>query len=122
MTTVLIVDDSRAARMMLKHWLKAVRPDYSVLEAGNAEEAMGHAPSLSSGDLAVLDYNMPGEDGITLASKLLSHMPSGRITLCTANIQDAVRKRAEDLGLSYMTKPLNPGKVKSILSEAESHS
>jgi len=119
MLNILIVDDSRAARMMLAHWLKAVRSDCEIIEAAGSEEAERLAAGLPENTLVLLDYNMPGENGIELAKRLLPRFPARRMVLVTANIQEAVRKRAEELGLGYMAKPLNPAKVKEILASVE---
>ena len=120
MTSLLIVDDSRAARMMMKHFVKAIWPDYTIMEAGNAEEALQVAVKLTADDYAILDYNMPGLTGVELATRLLAKLEANRIALVTANIQTAVRERAKELGLHYMTKPINPAKIKSLLGQMES--
>ncbi len=119
MERVLIVDDSKAARMMLKHWVQALRPGCEVLEAGNADEAVGVVDQLEGDAIAIIDYNMPGENGVALAERLSAHLPVARMFLVTANIQEAVRKKAAALGMGYMAKPLNPQKVSAILSSLE---
>jgi len=119
MASVLIVDDSRTARMMLKHWLKSFRPDSEILEAGNAEEAVKVAQTMPSDSMAIIDYNMPGETGLELAEKLTDILPKKRMTLCTANIQEAVRNRAEAMGVFYIAKPMTPIKVKKVLEQME---
>ena len=120
MLKVLIVDDSKAARMMLKHWVKAARPNCEIVEAGSGEEALGLLSSLTEDTLAVLDYNMPGITGIELATRILEKLPNGQVTLCTANVQEAIRQKARDLGIRYVAKPLNPGKVRELLTIMES--
>ncbi len=115
MKSVLIVDDSKTARMMLKHWLKTFNPEIAILEAGSASEAMEASRSMTANDMAIIDYNMPGENGLELAEKLAAKLPKTRMTLCTANIQEAVRNRAESLGVFYIAKPMTPAKVKKIM-------
>lgn len=119
MASVLIVDDSRTARMMLKHWLKSFRPDSEILEAGNATEAVDVAKTMPKDSMAIIDYNMPGETGLELAEKLAGMLPKNRMTLCTANIQEAVRNRAEAMGVFYIAKPMTPIKVKKVLEQME---
>ena len=82
-TTVLIVDDSKLARIVAGKAVAALQPDWARVEAGNAEEAMAR---LEAGgiDLALLDYNMPGKDGLTLAAEMRTMHPSMPIAVITA--------------------------------------
>ena len=119
MANILIVDDSKTARLMLKHWVKTINGDLAVLEAANAEEALDLMPRLSPSDMALIDYNMPGMTGVELAEQLMARVPIGRMTLATANIQDAVRQRAEELGMRYMAKPMTPVKLNQAIQQME---
>lgn len=105
--------------MMVHHWLRAARPDCRVVEAADSREAEQLTADLPEDALFLLDYNMPGETGIALATRLVARFAPERIVLVTANIQEAVRKKAEALGLGYMAKPLNPAKVAQILGMVE---
>lgn len=118
--TVLLVDDSKTARMMAKHWISAQFPDTTVIEADSGEDAIAQFDALPAQFTGLIDYNMPGLRGIELAEKMLVRFPESRILLCTANIQDAVRSKAEALGIEFVAKPLTPPKIKTILSAAGS--
>ncbi len=117
MTSFLIVDDSKTARMMLGHWIKTLRPGSTVTEAGNADEALALAESIKAEDVVVIDYNMPGKNGIELAESLVNYISHERIVLCTANVQEAIRKKADTMGLRYMPKPVTPAKLKTIFEQ-----
>lgn len=118
--TVFLVDDSKTARMMTKHWIKAQFPDHQVFEAGSGEEAVEMLDQLPSKFTAILDYNMPGMRGIELAQEIQQRFPDARVLLCTANIQDAVRNKAAAIGIEFVPKPMTPPKVKQILQAAGS--
>ena len=60
---LLIVDDSKLARMSVAKVLTALRPDWSNVQASNADEAVALASS-EGVDIALLDFNMPGRDGL----------------------------------------------------------
>lgn len=109
-TTMLIVDDSRVTRMMIRNIASELHDDWVYLEAGTGDEALeivaGH-----SIDIMTLDLNMPGMDGLTLAGKMREIYPDAQITLMTANIQDAVRKRASDAGVGFIAKPVTQAKI-----------
>lgn len=114
--TVLLVDDSTTARMMAKHWIKAQFPDLEILEAASAEDAIAMFADLPETFTGILDYNMPGMRGIELAEKMMARFPQARVLLCTANIQDAVREKAAAVGIEFVPKPLNPPKIKKLLT------
>lgn len=120
MTSVLIVDDSKTARLMLKHWINNFWPGFEIVEAGNGDEALTAMNKLDSSDLlAVVDYNMPGMTGLDLVAKMISSVAPSKITLCTANIQEAVKKRARQMGIHYIAKPITPTKVKAAFSNMD---
>ena len=80
---LLIVDDSKLARMSAAKALNALYPDWTRLEAANADEAISLARETAF-DVALLDFNMPGRDGLQLAADLLALRPghSARRRFC----------------------------------------
>ena len=66
---VLIVDDSKLARMVMASAFRRIRPDWELVEATSADEALG-AISVGSVDIALVDFNMPGIDGLELVAKI----------------------------------------------------
>ena len=119
MKKLLMVDDSKTARMMAKHWIAAQFPEIKVFEAQNGEEALAWAEQETEPFLAVLDYNMPGMAGLELAEKLQNLFPGLKMALVTANIQDTIRERAKSMGVFFVPKPLNPPKIKMLIAELE---
>jgi CheY-like chemotaxis protein len=102
---VLIVDDSKLARMSVAKALNAVRPDWGRVEASNAEEA--HAAfDQSRIDLTLMDFNMPGVDGLTLAAQIRGAHPDMPIAIISANHQNEVVSRAKEIGAAFLPKPL----------------
>jgi YesN/AraC family two-component response regulator len=102
---VLIVDDSKLARMGVIKVLKVLHPDWVSLEASNADDAFARVKE-SQPDLVLMDYNMPGKDGITLASELREFDSSMRIAVISANQQVEVVDRARAAGAAFLPKPL----------------
>lgn len=117
MTTVLIVDDSRLARDMVSSVVSSLHPDWTVLVASGGDQALemvdGKAP-----DAAILDYNMPGMDGLELARHLRVRFPTLHMGFLTANVQDALKKKAEALGCGFIPKPITTDKIRAFLAEA----
>ena len=113
---VLIIDDSRVSRMMVKGITKQKYPDASIFEAGNGDETLALDISCELTHI-ICDYNMPGMDGITLCKELQKCHPNSYICLLTANIQAAIRNKAEDLGIHFIKKPVTEERILSILSK-----
>jgi CheY-like chemotaxis protein len=85
-----------------------------IIEANTGEEALIKIETTSV-TIAILDLNMPGMDGLMLATELLQHFPAIRIGLLTANIQDMVRQKAKELGIGFIPKPITEEKILSFI-------
>ena len=116
--TVLIVDDSRLSRMMIRAFITQAHPDWTIIEASNGPEAL-EKTATQTVDLMTIDLNMPGMDGLTLATQLQHTYPTAYITLITANIQESVRHRAEAAGMGFIAKPVTEDNVLACLSSLE---
>jgi len=115
--TVLIVDDSKLARMSIAKSLRALHPDWVQLEASNAEEAITCVRA-SSIDITLLDFNMPGQDGLTLAVELRELQPSMPVAVISANHQTEIVARARAAGASFLGKPVSAQALGDFLGEA----
>ena len=116
-TTVLIVDDSKLARLVAAKLLRQLKPDWEVAEAANADAAMTVMDERQV-DVALLDFNMPGKDGLELATDLRAsraHMP---IAVVSANIQDEIIARARSVDATFLPKPLTEEALAGFLSGA----
>jgi CheY-like chemotaxis protein len=116
---ILIVDDSRLARMAVSRALVSARPEWTRAEAANAEEALA-AVREANPDVVILDYNMPGRDGLELAAELRKIHPAMPIALISANHQQEIVSRAESIGMTFLGKPLTEPALKEFLRDAES--
>ncbi len=114
---VLIVDDSRLARRNAVNILGRLRPDWPCAEAANAEEAMARAREQPVA-VSLIDYNMPGQDGISLAEAIRTLHPKVRIAIVSANIQDSLIARAQALDLAFVPKPLTDAAIDPFLQGA----
>jgi len=116
--TVLIVDDSRMSRMMISTIIKTHHPDWSIIDAASGDEALEKAQGKQI-ELMTLDMNMPGMDGITLGTKLRALFPEAHIALVTANIQEAVKQKAEEAQLSFIAKPITEDRIMAYVKSTE---
>jgi len=112
--TILIVDDSKVSRMMIKAVIKDLHPEWSLLEAGNADEAI-EVNTANQINYYSIDLNMPGKDGLELISLLKQTNPGADYALLTANIQEHIRQTAESLGAFCINKPITEASISKML-------
>lgn len=115
--TLLIIDDSRISRMVVRGLITKLRPDINIIEAANAKEG-AQATQDHAVDAALIDHGMPDEPGLELAARLKVEHPDLTIYMLTANIQDIMKKRAKDLGVGFIEKPPTEEKMVSFLQGA----
>lgn len=116
---LLIVDDSRMSRMLIKAIVADMRPDWMVMEAASGDEAV-KLVEVELPDFVSMDVNMPGISGLEAAGRIRIHHPEVRIALCTANIQESVREGASKVGLHFVAKPITPASVGDAVAFFES--
>lgn len=117
---IVVVDDDADVRETVGEYLR--RNGFAVTEADGGDslrEVMASRPI----DLALLDINMPGEDGLTLAREIRGSGNAGIIML-TANGDDLDKIVGLEVGADdYVTKPYNPrellARVKAVLRRAK---
>ena len=114
---VLIVDDSKLARMAVVRVLSGLHPDWSTEEASNADQAL-ECFKQTSPDFVLLDFNMPGKDGLVLASELRELNPAASVAVISANHQIEVINRARAAGARFLPKPLTDKALADFLNAA----
>jgi len=117
MTAILIVDDSKLARIVVGKAVAALQPDWEKIEAGNADEALALLEGRAV-DVVILDFNMPGRSGLDLAEDLRGRFPKMPIALATANVQDEVIARARAANVAFVPKPITEDGLRGFLSGA----
>lgn len=115
---ILVVDDSKLARMSVAKALNTLYPECTRVEATNADEALNVAKQ-SPLDVALLDFNMPGRDGLALAAEVRELKPTMQVAIISANHQQEVVDRARAIGAVFLSKPLTEPALKEFLSAAE---
>jgi DNA-binding response OmpR family regulator len=106
MSTVLIVEDERDIREVLRRYLE--RAGLSVLTTASGAEALR---LLDAADLVLLDLGLPDIDGTDLLReiRLLHRLP---VIVLTARSTTEDRIRGLELGADdYVTKPFSPHEV-----------
>lgn len=115
--TVLIVDDSKLARIVAGKALAQLQPQWQKIEAGSAAQALELIRDQSA-DIALIDFNMAEKDGLELAGELRVLLPDMPIAIITANIQDEIIARAREIGAAFVAKPVTSDSLEAFLSGA----
>ena len=117
MAKVLIVDDAKFMRTLVKDALTAVGHEI-VAEAENGNEAVKlykqHKP-----DLTTMDITMREKDGIEAAEEILAFDPSAKVIMVTALGQENLLTKAIKLGVKdFVVKPFPPDRLQKAAEKA----
>ncbi len=117
---VLVVDDSKAMRMIVKRALRqADLPDLEVVEAENGRMALETITGGGGLDFVLCDWNMPEMNGIELLRQLNAQEVKIRFGFVTSESTDAMRSQAREAGaLFLLSKPFTPEMLKAELAKA----
>ena len=95
---VLLVDDEEDIRLVMRVGLNLANEDLVVVgEAADGESALQLADELDP-TIVVLDQRMPGLSGLETAAALLERRPGQRMMLCSAFLDDTLRREALEAG------------------------
>ncbi len=120
---VLVVDDNQASRLVLNTMLSGYGMD--VTEASSGDEAVVSAVNAAIEgepfDIIIMDWKMPGSDGITAAATIRAtrEVADTPIIMLSAFGKDEERRRAEAAGIrTFLLKPVK-GRVliRKIMAE-----
>ncbi|HEX6690973.1 MAG TPA: response regulator transcription factor, partial [Burkholderiales bacterium] len=105
---VLIADDHPVVRQGLRQML-AVESDLTVVgEARNGQEVVELSRKVPW-EVAVLDYNMPGKNGLELIKELRQRYPGRAVLILSMYPEDRYAVRALKAGAAgYLTKESAP--------------
>ncbi|HYE33742.1 MAG TPA: response regulator [Methylomirabilota bacterium] len=112
MQTVIVADDDavnlRLVGSLVSTW------DYYPILCSNADQALKEARSTHGPLIFVLDWNMPGTDGMELAKTLKKLNPAHYILMLSSRVSNADLTRAlEDGADDYLRKPFEPTELRA---------
>ncbi|SNY42534.1 two component transcriptional regulator, LytTR family [Arsukibacterium tuosuense] len=111
---VIVVDDSRLARLELAEQLNHIHGTSLVGEAANIRQAKQQIEALKP-DVVLLDINMPGGDGFKLLEQL-DYLP--QVIFVTAYDNYAV-KSFEYNALDYLLKPVTLNRLQAAFDKLQ---
>jgi DNA-binding response OmpR family regulator len=111
MLNIVIVEDHSDLRDSLLEVMAA--DGHNVLAFDSGEGLWGEC-SLTTVDILILDLNLPGEDGITVARRVRAADPDIGIVILTARGEPEERRIGYESGADiYLTKPSSPAELSS---------
>nr|WP_145545608.1 response regulator [Variovorax boronicumulans] len=116
----LVVDDNDAARELMGAQLSGM--GFAVDTVGSGEDALAAVARAQAGKpygLMVVDWQMPGMDGIETARRVRGLNDTLRIVMATAYGRDEVRAHAEQAGIeAFVVKPVGASALVDALMTA----
>jgi CheY-like chemotaxis protein len=120
---VLVVDDNATSRDILQEMLESFTFEVTVAASGpegitELESAKEDRPF----ELVVMDWKMPGMDGIEASRRIKDHEGLSKIpaiVLVTAYGREEIMQQAEEVGLEgFLLKPVNPSMLFDTIIQA----
>ena len=109
---VLVVDDNPAARAVLSRYLET--DGYTAEQCASGEEAVQHLAAAASDapfDLVLMDWRMPGLDGLGAARRIRSDKRfeiKPKIVMVTAHDREDFQQQAQGVSIQgFMVKPVS---------------
>ncbi|OIQ98320.1 chemotaxis protein CheY [mine drainage metagenome] len=113
---MLIVDDSRFSRLSLRKVVTGAFEGWAIEDAADGEEALAIAARMPF-DVVFIDYNMPGDDGLTVGKKLRLLQPQARLAMVTANVQGSLAEEVRANGIHFIPKPVTTENIVAFLTQ-----
>jgi DNA-binding NarL/FixJ family response regulator len=121
-TRFLIVDDSELVRKSLRTVLQA-NPDWEICgEAADGESAVDMFKELHP-NIVILDFQMPGMNGIETARRMAEIAPAVPIVLFTQHASTDLERHAREAGIRSVVSKTNAfpmvGMIEALLGPAD---
>jgi DNA-binding response OmpR family regulator len=111
--SILIVEDNVRLRNELADFLRDEGFQISTVSDG---VEMNAALERQMPAIVILDLNLPGEDGISIATRLRKALPRLGLIMLTARVRSVDRSEGYSAGADvYLTKPTNPEEITQVI-------
>jgi CheY-like chemotaxis protein len=120
---VLVVDDNATSRNILQDMLKSFSFEVTLAASGeDGLEEIERADKDKPFECVLMDWKMPGMDGIETSERIKNHKKLHKIPaviLVTAYSREEIRQRTEQIGLEgFLIKPVSPSVLLDTIMHA----
>lgn len=115
MAQVLIVDDERGVRQVIRRWVESA--GHQAREAENANAALAALAEVPA-DVMFCDVQMPGADGLWLTGQVRNTYPFTSVVLATSVSTVAPHVSMQAGVLAYLVKPFERESLLNALNTA----
>jgi len=110
---ILVVEDDVVFCKLLTRFLD--KNQYHTQDAQSAKQALSLLEK-ESYDLAILDYRLPDENGLSILENIKKGNKVGKVIMITRYGDEEVASKAIELGAdAYISKPINPDELLSVI-------
>jgi DNA-binding NtrC family response regulator len=100
---IVVVEDNVDANNLLRDWLKL---HFKVTSFLDAETTLRLLPPSDDTTVFLIDYNMPGDNGLVLKKKLTTSFPNGKYILISGLLDENLAGQARAAGFDdLLPKP-----------------
>jgi DNA-binding response OmpR family regulator len=110
---IAIVEDEQDLLRFYTVFLKGLGYDSILAVVSGEELVQAVSDGRSSPEVVIMDYRLPGLDGIEIAKRLVALRPGTKVIVTTAD--DSVRSRADSLGFLFLQKPFSIPKLVAMI-------
>jgi DNA-binding NarL/FixJ family response regulator len=105
---ILLADDHILFRDALDQFVKAIQPDWTMTQVSTLDEAMSVLDgNPSQYDLVLLDFRMPGMNGLNGLKHMVDKYPEQKISIISGVIEESTVHEALEIGVcAYFPKTL----------------
>lgn len=118
MLNVLVVDDDPEMRELLA--LIVHREGHQAIGVESSEKALELLPVWSF-QVAFLDHNLPGMEGLLLGEYLRRSNPDMLIAMVTGSVDPKVERRSRELRVTFIEKPFDNAEIHRVLETYVEH-
>lgn len=114
---ILVVEDEHVLAQNVKSYLGRRSPDVRI--AGDGRRALEMIASFAP-DVVVLDYNLPGENGLQIYREMLRHgtRPIGCVMITGCPLEQ-ITAPANKLGIRYvLSKPFSLSELQQLIDQS----